>query len=82
MKSFFKYWQASTRFQNRSTCTYHNLYIYEEFHNNSKEELGGAWGAMIDRTNMYKILVGISLGKGSFGSLRRRWEGNIETDLK
>jgi hypothetical protein len=31
---------------------------------------------MKDTTNMYKILVGIPLGKGSLGSLKRRWEGN------
>jgi hypothetical protein len=75
-EEFFKYGEASTRIQNMSTYTYHNLHIYEEFHNNNK------YVRMSVTTNMYKILVGIPLGKGSLGSLRSKWEGNIKINFK
>jgi hypothetical protein len=35
-----------------------------------------------EKKNAYKILVGKPEGKRPLGRLRRRWEGNIEMDLR
>jgi len=35
-----------------------------------------------ERRCAYRVLVGITGGKRSFGRPRRRWEDNIKTDLK
>jgi hypothetical protein len=34
------------------------------------------------RRGVYRVLVGKPEGKRSLGRLRRKWEGNIKTDLQ
>jgi hypothetical protein len=34
------------------------------------------------RRGVYRVLVGKTLGKSSFGRPRRRWEDNIKMDLQ
>jgi hypothetical protein len=44
--------------------------------------MGGECSRHGERRNAFKILVGKPEGKRPLGRLRRRWEDNIEVDLR
>jgi hypothetical protein len=44
--------------------------------------MGRAFGTNGETRNVYKVLVGKPEGKRSLGRHRRRWEYNIETNLR
>jgi hypothetical protein len=44
--------------------------------------MGGACGEHGVKYNLYTILVGKPEGSRQLGRPRRRWEGNIKTDVK
>ena len=44
--------------------------------------MGGAYSAMRERRNGYRILVGRPEGKRPLERTRRRWEDNIKMGLK
>jgi hypothetical protein len=46
-------------------------------------EGGGGHGAStVEKTGVYRVLVGKPEGKSPLGRPRRRWEENIKTDLQ
>jgi hypothetical protein len=47
-----------------------------------KNEVNGACGTCGERSDAYRVLVGKPEGERPLGRFRRRWEGNIKTDLQ
>ena len=55
---------------------------YCKFDQIEKNEMSGDVAGMEERRGVYRALVGRREGRRPLGRPRRRWEDNIETDLK
>jgi len=47
-----------------------------------EDEVGGTCSTHGEGRGVYRVLVGRSEGKGPLGGPRRRWEDNIQMDLR
>jgi hypothetical protein len=47
-----------------------------------KNKKGGACSTYGERKNVYRVLVGKSVGKRFLGRPRHRWENNVKLDLQ
>lgn len=78
-RKFAKIISRKTRSQ---LCTSVKNFVNYQNDQIKEHGMGGTYSTQGEIRNAYKIVIGKPKGKGPLGQPRRRWEDNIQVDLK